>query len=139
VHKKPPISLPQLTPFYDLKSSTNFLSRLLFWVLYVTRLLENNRCLLAARRWTFRILLITLFAVALNHAARFTPSASILFLLYCAAALLLSIPHAPTEVLVAIVRRPMLSMLNTHRCIVLVSAILTCGWDYHRFVGLVIP
>ena len=31
----------------------------------------------------------------------------------------LSISHVSTEVLVAIVRRPMLSTLNTHRCIVL--------------------
>lgn len=96
------------------------------------RLLENNRRLLAVRSWTFRILLIslfiTLFAVALNHAARFTLSTSILFLLYCAAALLLSIFHVSTEVLVAIVRRPILSTLYTHRCIVLVSAILACGW-----------
>jgi hypothetical protein len=96
------------------------------------RLLENNRRLLAVRSWTFRILLIslfiTLFAVALNHTARFTLSTSILFLLYCAAALLLSIFHVSTEVLVAIVRRPILSTLYTHRCIVLVSAILACGW-----------
>ena|SRR5947209_2081894 len=100
--------------------------------LYAMRLLENNRGLLTARRRTFRIPFIslcnTLFAVAFNHAAKFTPSTSILFLLYCAAALLLSIFHVSAEVLVAIVRQPIVSMLNTHRCIVLVSAILACGW-----------
>jgi hypothetical protein len=71
---------------------------------------------------------MTLFAVALNHAVRFTPSTSIRFLLYCAAALLLSIFHVSTEVLLAIVRRRMLNTLNSHRCIVLISAILFCGW-----------
>jgi hypothetical protein len=96
------------------------------------RLLENNQRLLVARRWTFRILLIslfvTLFAVAINHAARFTRSMSLLFLLYCAAALLLSIFHVSREVLVAIVQRPTPSTSNTHRSIVLIPAILACGW-----------
>jgi hypothetical protein len=67
------------------------------------------------------------FVVVLNHAARLTPSTSILFLLYCAAASFLSIFHVSAEVLVAIVRQPVLSMLNTHCCIVLVSTILACG------------
>src|SRR5436305_10858761 len=95
-------------------------------------LIKNNRPLLAARCWTFCILSIslsiTLFAVAFNHAARFTSTTSIRFLLYCAAALLLSVFHVSTEILVAIVRRPMLSTLNAHRCIVLVSTILGFGW-----------
>ena len=82
---------------------------------------------------------ITLFAVALNHAARFTLSTSILFLLYCAAALLLSIFHVSTEVLVAIVRRPILSTLYTHRCIVLVSATLACGWFVTAGVYITVP